>query len=459
MQPVAATMDHGHVGSPAASTPGAASSTLSPAQSTGGGGTGQALTPSSREKASSLKVVAAGCRTHYCESSFLCALCASAAFVGWDCAWSQTSPTSCVQHLRAFLLTHTHARTHSRTYAHSSTKSNGGSTTRRKRTAKPRPWYLHPPAPLPFLHLFTEQQVLMPLITVNIVPLLSIYLCTFFSHRDNSHTSTLVPSSTHSAIDSSMPLASQRCKGGSRCDCTHMHPHPWLLVGMLLTRECQPNLLLCPLVSSCADGDVRPLPRPSRVRLHWSALQIRSRLKIWHKFWAVIYPGKLVLYEDENQTSWKGTLILSNMQARHLLTCPLSSTSAAFALHSSPLLHVSLTSLVVYQHSYHHPLPNRPSFAHCDACHHCAHLYVRRRRSTPVLRPTRQHGVRHATSPPTHVQVQERPTKKAGFSWKCTTEFGQDIFARKGVSAFHNHSCINEPPEFNNSNSRQNFAT
>lgn len=54
--------------------------------------------------------------------------------------------------------------------------------------------------------------------------------------------------------------------------------------------------------------------------------QIRSRLKIWHKFWGVIYPGKLVLYEDENQISWKGTLILSNMQVwDRLVFCFLSS--------------------------------------------------------------------------------------------------------------------------------------
>lgn len=28
----------------------------------------------------------------------------------------------------------------------------------------------------------------------------------------------------------------------------------------------------------------------------------------------MIYPGKLVLYEDDNYSSWKGTIILANMQ-------------------------------------------------------------------------------------------------------------------------------------------------
>jgi len=280
-------------------------------------------------------------------------------------------------------------------------------------------------------------------------------LCTIFSHRDNSHEHPC-PVFDPQRDRLEYALGEPTMQGWIK---VRLRPHasaPLASCWHAAHTRMSTQPVVVPtgrvLMATCA------LPRPSRVRLHWSALQIRSRLKIWHKFWAVIYPGKLVLYEDENQTSWKGTLILSNMQARQLLTCPLSSTSAACALHSSPLLHVSLTSLVVYQHSYHHPRPNRPSFAHCDACYHCAHLNVRRR-STPVLRPTRQHGVRHATSPPTHVQVQERPTKKAGFSWKCTTEFGQDIFARKGVSAFHNHSCINEPPEFNNSNSRQNLGT
>eukprot|EP00038_Savillea_parva_P008764 m.179035 g.179035 ORF g.179035 m.179035 type:complete len:761 (-) comp14667_c0_seq1:202-2484(-) len=88
-------------------------------------------------------------------------------------------------------------------------------------------------------------------------------------------------------------------------------------------------------------------------------IKIRSRLKIWHKCWGVIYPGKLVLYEDESQNNWKATLVLSSLQ------------------------------------------------------------------------------------------IQERPTKKAGFSWKCTTEFGQDLFARKGPGPgdyFHNLNIL--PTEY-----------
>eukprot|EP00036_Acanthoecidae_sp_10tr_P012029 CAMPEP_0182918310 /NCGR_PEP_ID=MMETSP0105_2-20130417/2012_1 /TAXON_ID=81532 ORGANISM="Acanthoeca-like sp., Strain 10tr" /NCGR_SAMPLE_ID=MMETSP0105_2 /ASSEMBLY_ACC=CAM_ASM_000205 /LENGTH=744 /DNA_ID=CAMNT_0025055381 /DNA_START=99 /DNA_END=2330 /DNA_ORIENTATION=+ len=84
-------------------------------------------------------------------------------------------------------------------------------------------------------------------------------------------------------------------------------------------------------------------------------IKIRSRLKIWHKYWGVIYPGKLMLFDDDSQSSWRGTIILANLH------------------------------------------------------------------------------------------VQERPTKKTGFSWKCTTDFGQDIFARKGPGNsdyFHNLNIL-----------------
>eukprot|EP00041_Stephanoeca_diplocostata_P037233 m.1398072 g.1398072 ORF g.1398072 m.1398072 type:complete len:541 (+) comp24999_c0_seq15:258-1880(+) len=83
-------------------------------------------------------------------------------------------------------------------------------------------------------------------------------------------------------------------------------------------------------------------------------LKIRSRLKNWHKFWGVVYPGKLVLYQDKDHESWKGTIILTGLQ------------------------------------------------------------------------------------------VQERPTKKSGFSFKCTTEFGQEIFARKGPrnEPFYNFAIL-----------------
>eukprot|EP00041_Stephanoeca_diplocostata_P037235 m.1398471 g.1398471 ORF g.1398471 m.1398471 type:complete len:543 (+) comp24999_c0_seq30:314-1942(+) len=44
----------------------------------------------------------------------------------------------------------------------------------------------------------------------------------------------------------------------------------------------------------------------------------------------------------------------------------------------------------------------------------------------------------------TGLQVQERPTKKSGFSFKCTTEFGQEIFARKGPrnEPFYNFAIL-----------------